>query len=105
MIDDLTEGEGPTLTMNDLRDIVAGLTANRDQREAALAEALGVERVSENAYLLASPDIGMRLTRDGVIPSWLKITWHLAPGTALLINPDEMRVALGPSSLADLDLP
>jgi hypothetical protein len=68
--------------MDDLRDTFASLTAAKDQHERAFGEALGLDRgVPLDAYFLVSPDVGQRLTRDGVIPARVRISWMLPPGT------------------------
>lgn len=73
---------------SDLADLVASLTARRDQDEMALGEALGVGRqVPLDVILLVSPDVGMRMTRDGVIPDRVRIDWLLPLGTAYAVSP------------------
>lgn len=76
--------------MKELADVVASLRATFDQEEMALGELLGIDRqIPFGTYLLVSPDVGMRLTRDGVIPSCVRISWWLEPRTALLIAPPD----------------
>lgn len=77
------------LTFDDLRDVIAAIRADTDQAETAFGEALGVGRgVRLDAVFLVSPDVGMRLTRNGVIPDRVRISWHLPPGTVYAMAPD-----------------
>jgi len=85
---------GP-LTMDVLRDILTAETAAKDQREAEYAEALGVSHFSEDSYFLVSPDIGMRLTRDGVIPARVRISWYLPAGTCMAVDPSLIQMNAG----------
>lgn len=71
------------MDLADLADVVAAVTADRDQRERALGDLLGLSRgLPEDFILLVSPDIGMRMTRDGVIPDRVRISWWLPPLSA-----------------------
>lgn len=74
--------------MTEIMDLVAALTAERDQFEAEFGAALGLNHgVPLDSVLLVAPDIGMRMTRDGQIPDRVRISWLLEPGTAFLIDP------------------
>ena len=73
--------------MAELGDVLASLGAETDQREARLAEILGIPRVSEDCIFLVSPDVGQRLTRDGVIPDRVRISWLLPEKSVYAIDP------------------
>jgi hypothetical protein len=70
----------------DWLDTLAALRAEQDQEEARLGEALGLDHgVPLDAVLVVSPDVGMRLTRDGRIPDRVRISWLLPPKTAYFV--------------------
>jgi hypothetical protein len=76
--------------MDDLLDTVAALRAAQDQWEARWGEAFGLDHgLPLDAVFLVSPDVGMRLTRDGRIPDCVRISWLLPPKTAFVITPSE----------------
>lgn len=74
--------------MSEIRDLAAALRAEEDQFERDLGERLGLKRgIPHDAIFLVSPDVGMRLTREGVIPANVRITWWLPPKTAYAMDP------------------
>ena len=83
---------------DELRDIIAAMAASRDQAEAALGEALGAGRgVPLDVMFLVSPDVGMRLTRDGHIPDRVRISWLLPPMTAYAVSPEMFAIGRSPA--------
>jgi hypothetical protein len=67
----------PSVDFQDLLDLAAALRAEEDQEEARLGSLLGLTRGVPRDASVVSPDVGMRLTRDGVIPARVKISWLL----------------------------
>ena len=73
-------------------DTVASLRASQDQAERRLGEALGLDRgVPLDVMFLVSPDVGMRLTRDGQIPERVRISRALPPKSVYAVSPDLFR--------------
>lgn len=74
--------------MSEIRDLAASLRAEEDQFERDLGERLGLKRgIPRDAIFLVSPDVGMRLTREGVTPPNVRISWWLPPKTAYAMDP------------------
>lgn len=89
----MTDDPEKPLTIMDLADLAASFRAAGDQAEADFGAALGLGHgVPLDAIFLVSPDIGMRLTRDGVRPPRVRISWLLPPQTIYVVDPDALDI-------------
>lgn len=73
---------------NDVLDAIAAVRAALDQAEMDLGAMLGLDRqVPLGVHFLVSPDVGQRLTRDGVIPERVHISWALPEKSIYAVDP------------------